>query len=234
MSFKGSTTIAEKFALGQAGSQGVTQSTGKKLYYHGNLIAEWKKDGLYISNGGYVTHSRNGTEIPGSKTTKDKLNALPGVRLHQAKCKWILNCQEWNGGWIKIEGVTPPTEFDTKKAGNLYLMTSTYCKTDGWRGYNEPEFACVGANDTGMYSDSPCPTNIMEAELEAIKNMLLQNGVPTKQTVCQTSNIFCVHVYLVPQLKNVDKARQLVKQYLAENETRLAYVVEGAKQKKAA
>ncbi len=226
MSFKGSTTIAKAFANGEAGSQGVNQSTGKKLYYHGNLIAEWKKDGLYISNGGYVTYTRGGTEIPGSKTTKDKLNALTGVSIYQKNCKWILNGKEWDGSWIKIEGVIPPVEFDTKKAGNIYLMSSTYTPTDGWRGYEEPEFACVGANDTGMYSDSPCPSNIREQELKDISDMLAKNGIKTKQTVCQTSNVFCVHVYLVPQLKNVDKARELVKQYLNENETRLAYVVE--------
>lgn len=229
MSFKGSTKIAENFANGLAGTQGANQSTAKKLYYHGNLIAEWRKDGLYISNGGYTTYSRGGTEIPGSKTTKDKLNALPGVSIHQAKCKWYLNGKEWSGEWIKIEGVTPPAEFDIQKAGNLYLMSSTYHKTDGWRGFEEPEFACVGANDTGTWSDSPCPSHIREAELNAIKDMLAENGIKTKQTVCQTSNVFCVHVYLVPQLKNVEKARELVKKYLSENDTRLAYVVEGEK-----
>lgn len=226
MSFQGSTAIAEKFNEGKAGKQGVNLSTGNKLFYHNNLIAEWRPDGLYISNGGYTTYSRNGTEIPGSKTTKNKLNALPGVSLHQHKCKWILNGKEWDGSWIKIKGIKSPKVFETDKAGNLFVMSTIYKRIDGWRGYSQPEFACVGANDTGTWSDSPCPSNVRAEELEAIKNYLLLNGIKTKETICESSNVFCAHVYLVPQLKNVTKARELVKEYLENNDTRLAYVVE--------
>lgn len=224
MSFTGSTTVAKVFAEGRAKQQGVNQSTGEALYYHGNKIAEWRKDGLYISNGGYVTYSRKGNEIPGSKTTKDKLNALPGVRIWQANCKWYLNGKEWDGSWIKVEGVPIP-KIDMAGAGNLYLMGMAYKSTDGWRGYEQPIYACAGANDTGMWSDSPCRSDIAEQELKDLTSALLKEGIKTKRMVCQTSNVFCVHHYLIPQLKNVDRARQVVKSFLENNKTHLAYLV---------
>lgn len=224
MSFKGSTIVAKDFALGNPRSLGVNQSTGEVLYYHNNKIAEWRKDGLYISNGGYTTYSRGGTEIPGSRTTKDKLNALPGVSIYQANCKWFLNGKEWDGSWIKIKGVKKP-KIDLEAAGNLYLMNSHWVDSGGYRGYEQPQYACVGANDTGTWSDSPCPSHVREKELADIKAYLLKEGIKTKQMVNQTSNVFCVHVYLVPQLKNVERARKLVEEYLENNETQLAYVV---------
>lgn len=222
--FKGSVTVAKTFSEGKAEKQGVNLSTGEALYYHNNKIAEWRKDGLYISTGGYTTYSRGGTEIPGSKTTKDKLNALPGVSISQAKCKWILNGKEWDGSWIKIPGVTPP-KIDLESAKNLYVEALHWVSTDAQRGYEEPIYACAGANDTGSWSDSPCRTEICERELNDLSAALLAEGIKTKQIVTQSSNVFCVHRYLIPQLKNVDRARIVVKLFLETNETNLAYSV---------
>ena len=40
-----------------------------------------------------------------------------------------------------------------------------------------------------------------------------------------TSNVFCVHHYIVPFKKHVAKARELVKNFLETTETRLLYIV---------
>ena len=39
-------------------------------------------------------------------------------------------------------------------------LKTKYVKTDGWRGRLEPINAICGSNDTGNYSDSPCPSDI--------------------------------------------------------------------------
>lgn len=205
------------FTQGNEAQTKNTVSTGRELFLFGNKIARWEKDGLYISNGGYE-NSRGNI----SMTTKTRLNDLPGVSVHSANRTAILNGKEWDGNWIKVEGVNAP---EIKTDGNVFVITNAYKHTDGWRGYEEPIYAIVGANDTGMYSDSPCPSNIRESELNAIKTELSAKGIKTKQVVCQSSNVFCVHVYLVPQVKNVEKGREIVKQYLETNETRLAYLV---------
>lgn len=56
------------------------------ILLHGNLIAEKNVEGLFIQNLGWET-----------STTKERLNALPNVRINQKNWKWYLNGKEWNG-----------------------------------------------------------------------------------------------------------------------------------------
>jgi hypothetical protein len=65
-------------------------------FYHGNCIAKKNKDGLFISNCGFFT-----------KTTKERLNMIPGVSIYQQNKVWILeingkNYGIWDGKMIKI------------------------------------------------------------------------------------------------------------------------------------
>ena len=57
------------------------------LYLHGNMIAEYAADGaLYINDGGWQ-----------SNTTKERLNGLPNVSIHQKNFQWYLNGEAWTG-----------------------------------------------------------------------------------------------------------------------------------------
>jgi len=62
-----------------------------EMRLHGNLIAYSDMTGTYISNAGYFTN-----------TTKERLNGLTGVHIHQKDFQWYLNGEEWNGGWVRI------------------------------------------------------------------------------------------------------------------------------------
>jgi hypothetical protein len=64
-----------------------------KMYLFGNLIAKFdhSNNELSVSNAGWF-----------SNTTKERLNALPNVRIHQHKWLWYLNGNQWNGEFIKI------------------------------------------------------------------------------------------------------------------------------------
>ena len=62
-----------------------------EMRLHGNLIAYSDMTGTYISNGGWS-----------SNTTKERLNGLTGVHIHQKDFVWYLNGEAWNGDWIKI------------------------------------------------------------------------------------------------------------------------------------
>ena len=62
-----------------------------EMYLHGNLIAYSDASGTYISNGGWS-----------SNTTKERLNGLTGVRIHQKDFQWHLNGEAWDGNWIRI------------------------------------------------------------------------------------------------------------------------------------
>jgi hypothetical protein len=63
-----------------------------KLKLHGNTIATIDELGvLSVSNAGWA-----------SNTTKERLNGIPGVRVHQKNWNWFLNGVEWDGGWKRI------------------------------------------------------------------------------------------------------------------------------------
>ena len=63
-----------------------------RLKLHGNTIAVLDELGvLSVSNAGWA-----------SNTTKERLNGIPGVRVHQKNWTWFLNGQEWDGGWKRI------------------------------------------------------------------------------------------------------------------------------------
>ena len=97
-----------------------------------------------------------------------------------------------------------------------------WISTDAWRGYEQPINAVCGANDTGTWSDSPCPSNVRETELNKAKKVLRQNKIHFKQIWCRSSNVFCIHVYLCTHPENLQKAKELIKPL--EQETRLLYV----------
>jgi len=63
-----------------------------KLKLHGNTIATIDELGvLSVSNAGWT-----------SNTTKERLNGIPGVRVHQKNWNWFLNGVEWDGSWKRI------------------------------------------------------------------------------------------------------------------------------------
>lgn len=65
----------------------VTEDGYTYMYLFGNNIAiKSDTDGLAIRNCGYQTN-----------TTKERLNALPGVSIQQKAGVWYLNGKQWNG-----------------------------------------------------------------------------------------------------------------------------------------
>jgi hypothetical protein len=71
----------------------VDQGYGQfRLKLHGNVIATIDELGvLFVSNAGWATN-----------TTKERLNGIPGVRVHQRNWNWFLNDVEWDGSWKRI------------------------------------------------------------------------------------------------------------------------------------
>lgn len=66
------------------------------LKLHGNAIARYDKgnysDTLEICDGGWS-----------SNTTKERLNGLVGVQVHQKNFEWFLNNKPWNGNWVTVK-----------------------------------------------------------------------------------------------------------------------------------
>ena len=63
------------------------------LKLHGNTIAVLHGDGtLMITDAGWQTN-----------TTKERLNGLPNVNIHQKNFVWYLNGEEWDGNLTEIK-----------------------------------------------------------------------------------------------------------------------------------
>jgi len=75
----------------KAAKESNTVSTGEALYLHGNKIAWWEGEDLYISSCGWV-----------SNVTRERLNGVTNVSLSIKNRAYVLNGQPWNGSPIKI------------------------------------------------------------------------------------------------------------------------------------
>ena len=84
---KVSTTIADAWFRGEAKRLSNTETDGETIWLFGNAIAWWTgPDRFTITTAGYPT-----------VTTKERLNALPGVQVHQHKGELYLDSKRWNG-----------------------------------------------------------------------------------------------------------------------------------------
>ena len=103
-------------------------------------------------------------------------------------------------------------------------MKKVWVSIDGWRGYFSLANAVCGASDTGSWDDSPCPSNSVTAELNAVKKALKKAGINYRTTWASSSNIFCIHRYIVVAEENVERGKEVVEEWMANNENTFVYV----------
>ncbi len=102
------------------------------------------------------------------------------------------------------------------------ISTKTkWVSTDGWRGYVLPVNAVAGCNHTGNWSDSPCPTNLVETEIESFRKKLRKEKIRSILRVEQSSNVFCQIVYVLVHPDNRERGLEIAKEHT--KETRLFY-----------
>jgi hypothetical protein len=94
--------------------------------------------------------------------------------------------------------------------GTKISLAKRWVSSGGYRGGFEPIYYVAGANDTGGYSDSPCPTEVCKRELKLVKDYLKKNGIKYREMVCTTSNIFCASRYVVVSASDLDRAVGLI------------------------
>jgi hypothetical protein len=204
--------VTSAFLCGSAKKGKNSYTDGQSLFLFGNKIAEHRDGGLWICSCGYVT-----------RTTSDRLNALPNVNLHIKGGYFFLNGDMWSGEWTRVADSLVSINKDV--VGSMYDMTKRWISFDAYSGYYEPIYAVCGANDTGTYDDSPCPSGVATKELSVIKSLFNNMNIRHKEVVCETSNVFCVHRYLVTTPRDVEKARDIVEKYILSHDTQLLYMV---------
>jgi hypothetical protein len=113
---------------------------------------------------------------------------------------------------------------DEEKVGKKFITTKKWVQSDGWRGYEEPIYAVCGVNDTGMWEDSPCKSDVGARELEEMVAVLKMNKIPNKKITCQSSNVFCIRHYVIVPPKYMAVARELVSIHYDNTDTSLLYL----------
>lgn len=98
-----------------------------------------------------------------------------------------------------------------------------WVSTDGWRGYEQPVNAVCGANDTGTFSDSPCPSHIRRQEVLKATKVLRANGIRCKTLWCRSSNVFCIKQYVLVAPEDRETALELIEPLITG--TQLLYTV---------
>jgi len=131
-----------------------SETDGTSLWLFGNKIAEWREDGIWITDAGWQ-----------SKTTKERLNGLTGVSIQQRAGNWYLNGNFWQGEWTSVNEnngiVATPQEavqFDTtsewkgKYSKPIYSVFHTHIEAE----VEKVEYLLwiMGIPTKKMYSDT--------------------------------------------------------------------------------
>ena len=104
-------------------------------------------------------------------------------------------------------------------------IPNRYYRIDGWRGFNIPGAAVAGASDTGGWSDSPCPTDEVKAEIQRFrKEVLTPAGIASRTRGGSSSNAFCAKRWVVVSPENWFRAKALADEWFAEHNYSLQYL----------
>lgn len=150
-----------------------SRTDGRSLWLFDNKIAEYEFDELWISNAGWK-----------SRTTKERLNGLSGVRINQVRGQWYLNGNVWSGEWVKVssfgamEQAPDEVEFD---------VTSRL----------------TGNFDTPIYSVFHAHT---ESVLEDVEQALNREGIPNRRMESDTAGEWKPNYFVVVRPEDVSKA----------------------------
>lgn len=95
MARKVSKEIVAAFLNGEKLRISNSYTDGKSLYLHGNEIAKISGGKLYVSTAGW-----------GTMVTKERLNALPNVRVSTKNYQLYLNGERWDGSWKAVATIS--------------------------------------------------------------------------------------------------------------------------------
>jgi len=106
------------------------------------------------------------------------------------------------------------------------IKTKITEKGDAWgRGQIiQPIYAVAGANDTGTWEDSPCPSYAVNDELKALQKHLKENGINSVIKHTSSSNVFMTRRWIIVEPDKLAEAKKIANQYLKEKEKETKYI----------
>jgi len=161
-----------------------SRTDGRSLWLFNNQIAEWRWDGLWISNAGWK-----------SKTTKERLNGLSGVNIYQLRGIWFLNDRIWDGGWVNVDAWNDGITYMAIVQEPEFDVTSEWMR----EGYSRPVYSVYHT--------------LVEEGLRAVEILLNDVGIPTKRMESDTEGVYRPNYFIVVRPDDVDKAVEKLSEY---------------------
>jgi len=161
-----------------------SRTDGQSLWLFNNQIAEWRWDGLWISNAGWK-----------SKTTKERLNGLSGVNIYQLRGIWFLNDRIWDGGWVNVDAWNDGITYMAIVQEPEFDVTSEWMR----EGYSRPVYSVYHT--------------LVEEGLRAVEILLNDVGIPTKRMESDTEGVYRPNYFIVVRPDDVDKAVEKLSEY---------------------
>lgn len=162
-----------------------SRTDGQSLWLFDNRIAEWRGDGLWISNAGWQ-----------SKTTKERLNGLSRVSISQRSGTWYLNDREWDGSWVNVSnwnrGEVAQAEAEQVANEPVFDTTSEWVE----EGYSRPVYAIY--------------YTLVEVNLESVEALLNEAGIPTKRMESDTAGAYRPNYFIVVRPVDVAEASSVL------------------------
>jgi len=204
------TAVARAFVEGRSARCHNATTDGFTYWLHGHPIA--------VKGDGVVRFNFCGWRTPTTRNHMSHIHQvgkLPG---------WVSTAQR-GGSPDTFEVQAPWAKQQSASNSGHQAPRTRYHKTDGWRGYEIPAFAVAGSSDCGMCSDSPAPSDKVEAELQRFqRECLLPHGIKSKLAATQSSNVFMVKRWVVVGARDFERAAQLAINWLNENERDTRYI----------
>lgn len=174
--------VTRAFEQRRVFKKGNSRTDGTAMYLFENKIAEWREDGLWISNAGWS-----------SSTTKERLNGLTGVRVHQRAGVWYLNGYWWSGEWVNVDVHSRRAEPRPQQVEEPQPEEVEFDTTSEWNGkYSVPKYAVYHTN--------------VEAELPSIEFALSVIGIPTRRMYSDTDGEYKPNHFIVVPVDEFDRA----------------------------
>lgn len=158
-----------------------SRTDGTSLWLHNNKIAEWRNDGLWISNAGWD-----------SRTTKERLNGLRGVRIHSYRGIWYLNGNAWDGGWINMANMLGD-EVEPEILFEEFDVTSEWLSA----GYSKPIYSVFHTNNA--------------TDLDGVELKLLSSGIPSRRMESDTAGTYKPNYFVVVKPDDFNNSLIIIK-----------------------
>ena len=189
--------IVDAFSAYQCLKISNTRTDGYSIYLFENEIVRRFDGRIMIRTAGWNT-----------RTTVERLNGLPGVRVTLRRGELTLNGQEWDSDWIFIDNLQSLSDYhefreamggDDDNDNEAVKVTEEFDVTSEWMvgGYSKPIYSVFHTNN--------------EFDLAYFESLFRPHSIPTRRMESDTEGKYKPNYFIVVKPNDYDKALNIIK-----------------------